>query len=334
MKRSIRIAALALLAVTAGCGGGGSTSPSAPQAAPPPATAAVITEQAAAVKAADGYRAASALYDAGADSAGMDPVGKSIGSPHGLSLVDLSLARLRRLVERDGPWIATKALPTDPVPCSNGGTLVLAVDDADGSGDASSGDSVAFQYDDCHESGLLLDGGLQMTGLVLTGDALSPARSVGATFVFQALRMTDETGDVLVDGSFNMQSSVQTRPSTVLDATVSGPVLQVTTNGVVDRMSDFSASIHVDQTAGTYSYTVAAVLDVAGLTLATPQAMAGTIGAFPSTGVLTVADAAGASATLVALSATSVRVDFDGDGDGQADSSQLRTWSEIAASRP
>ena len=68
MKPSIHIASLALLAVTGGCGGGGANQDGT---APNSSNGAVITEQAATAKAANGYHAASALYGAGVEGAGI-----------------------------------------------------------------------------------------------------------------------------------------------------------------------------------------------------------------------------------------------------------------------
>ena len=328
MKPSIHIASLALLAVTGGCGGGGANEDGT---APNSSNGAVITEQAATTKAANGYHAASALYGAGVEGAGI--VEKSTGATRGLSLVDLSLAGLEALAARQGVGAATKTVTSETVACASGGSFSLTIDDADDSGDPSTGDSVVFRYDMCREDGSTLDGGMTMTNLVMTGDSGTPARSFGATIVFDALRSTYGSSDSWIDGGFSMQASMQTRPSVILEATVIGDSLQAVTNGVVDRMSDFSSSIRIDRSAGRYSYLVAATLDSEGLALSTPRAFSGVIGVFPSDGALRVVDSTNASATLVALSSTSVRIDFDGNGDGRVDSSQVRTWSEVAADR-
>jgi hypothetical protein len=328
VKRSIQLASLAFLVIAAGCGGGGANQGTT---TPAPSSGAVITEEGAATKAAIGYRAASALYGTGADSAEMGLVDKSVGATRGLSLVDLSLARLEALAAREGSGPATKAVMSETIPCSSGGSASLTVDDADDSGAPSNGDSVAFRYDGCREGGWMLDGSMVMTNLFVTGDSGTPARSFGATIGFDALRATDGSSDVRIDGAFSMQASMQTHPSLILEATVAGDFLQATTNGVVDRMSDFSSTLRIDRSAGRYSYAVAAYLDIEGLVLSTPQAFSGSIGAFPSAGTLTVVDSTNASASLVALSSTSVRIDFDGNGDGSVDNSQVRTWSEIAA---
>jgi hypothetical protein len=330
MKRSIQIGSLALLAVTGGCGGGGADQDGAARHS---SNGAVITEQAATTKAATGYHAASALYGAGVESAGMGLVEKSTGATRGLSLVDLALAGLEALAGRREAGVTTKAMTSETVACASGGSFSVTIDDADDSGDPSTGDWVAFRYDMCREAGVTLDGGMTMTNLVMTGDSGTPARSFGATIAFDALQTTYGSSNGRIDGGFSMQASTQTQPSLILEATVTGDFLQVVTNGVVDRISNFSSSIHIDRSAGHYSYLVGATLDSEGLILSTPQAFSGVIGAFPSAGALTVVDSTNASATLVALSSTSVRIDFDGNGDGQVDSSHLRTWSEVASDR-
>lgn len=335
MKRLSMIGAtMSVATALIGCGGGSDNSDGA--AGGPAASGRVITDQNAASKTADGYRAASALYGGGAEGAdaGLNTKDASAEPAGRVSLIDLSLRRFDTVARlASPPAMATKAVLSENAPCAGGGTLALTADDADGNGYLSTGDAVRFQFHGCREDGVTMDGMMSMTNLVITGVLDAPARTFGATFTFTSLRAADGRVDATVDGGFSLQASMQSSPSKIIEATVIGGSLQTTTNGVVERLSNFRSDLRVDVDAGRYVYSVAGTLDDDGLTLTSLQPFAGVVGAFPSEGTLRVTDGTDASATLVATSSTSVRIDYDGNGDGLIDSSQARTWSEVVTER-
>ncbi|MGE0313039.1 MAG: hypothetical protein AB7P21_15615 [Lautropia sp.] len=327
--------AVTLTGLIAACGGGGAggdaSSASSSQA---------ITASNGSDLASQGYQAANSIYNAGSVSGGNLMVSKSADGGARLSLVGLALSRIES-VERtgypagagaaSGAQVAAQGSFVDAVACQGGGSIQLSVDDPDGDNALSTGDSVVFRFDACRESGLTVSGQMSFTQIVITGTPTSSSRSVGATIAFSPITSTNGTDTETIEGAFSFQSALQTQPSIVVDATVTGDSMVATVNGRRRSMRAFDSSIRVDRTAGRYRHSLNATLDAAGVRVATPVPFEGSIGAFPSSGTLTVTDVAGRSASLYATSATSVRIDLDVDGNGSVDSSVVRTWAQVVS---
>lgn len=329
MKKLTTIPGLALATLLAACGGG-SSGGGAPAAAPAATPTTAINEQNGAEKSATAYQAASSLYGAGTSSTDAGLNLKEVSPAGRVSAVGLALARISALGDDDfARRVTISGIETVSQNCSGGGSFTISANDADNSSSLTTGDSASFTYNACRIGGTTLSGTMTMDGIAVTGNAQSPSQSLGATFTFTAFTSVGPNGTDRVDGGFSIQTAIQRTPGPIIDATVSGGAIRFVHDGVVRELANFSSSVHVDEQTGRYRYSVEAMLVSEGIRIANPQPFEGSIGAFPSTGVLQVVGAASSSATLTALSATSVRIDVDSNGDGVTDATQTRTWSSL-----
>jgi hypothetical protein len=331
-SRAAAALAVSCLGVAA-CGGGGDAGPPAVS----PVVTGSVTAANADATAAQAYRAASALYDSGS-IAGSSVTGVVVtGGDVRFDLMKLASEQLLAFAAR-GPAAGrsvTGVVVSEVAPCPDGGQIAAVTDDADGNGELSTGDSGAFTFQGCVIAGTVINGSMSFGDVVLTGSDATPARSVGATVVFDGL--TAQTGAELgtVDGDFTMQASRTNAAPVVLDVTVTGSRFDVSENARIASMSDFVATLRIDETAGTYVYGVTGTASGTGLpgavALSTPTALAGTVGAFPSTGTLLARASNGTAVRITALSPTSASVGVDLDGDGAVDVESTRTWAQLAA---
>jgi hypothetical protein len=317
--------AAALLLSVAACGGGGGDESSG-------TTSTRITEQNAMAVVSDAYLASNMLHDNGNDAAQMSLDLKGASPQRKGSMVDLALQRLEYLGGGAGTSRYVKAVSTDSSGCEGGGSITMTIDDADNSGDASTGDSVQFGFVNCRSEGWVLNGGMSLTGLVMTGSPSDPARSLGATFTFHSFSGSDGSMIERVDGGFSIHASLQTYPARIVESTVAGSSLRVSSGGSSSELRNFALEARSMVSAGTYSYGIGAIaVDSGGaVTISNPEQFSGAIGAFPSRGSLLVRESGGSAARLTATSSTSVRIDVDANGDGVFESSMTKTWGEIA----
>ena len=328
LRFSAPVAAALLLSVAA-CGGGGDESSGTNGT-----NGTRITDQSAASVVSDAYRASNALYGSGNDAAQTSFDLKGASRQRKTSMVDLALQRLEYLAGGAGTSRYVKAVSTDSVGCEGGGSITITIDDADNSGDASTGDTARLDFVNCRSEGSVVNGGMSLTGLVMTGGSSDPARSLGATFTFHSLSVSDGSMIERIDGGFSIHASLQTYPARIVESTVAGSSLRVSSGGSSSELRNFALEARSAVSAGTYSYGIGAtVVDSGGaVTISNPEQFSGVIGAFPSSGSLLVRESGGGTARLTATSSTSVRIDVDANGDGVFESSMTRTWGEIAGS--
>lgn len=305
------------------------TAPSATGASPK------ITAGNAPATASDAYGAASALYASGTTSANVlkGAAGDTPGAR--LNLAEFATRRLAALASSDDGSPATKAITSSGEACPGGGVLSVSVDDADASNGLSTGDSGSMTFVDCLFAGVSVNGRFSFGQVVVTGAAGAPSRSIGATFTFEGFRAASLSGATAVDGDMSVQAAVTQVAPIVLDMTVSGSRLSVTENAETGTLASYAARIVVDDTAGSYAYSVTGVVTGPGLpdalTLSTPTALTGRVGTFPSAGQLVATASDGSAVRITATSPTSVTVEIDGNGDGGFESSQPLTWAQLVA---
>ena len=268
------------------------------------------------------------LKDAGQREAGQR------GKP---SMVDLAMRRLELLAGYAGGSSARaeKAVSSQSLACDGGGSITMTMDDADDSGDASTGDSAHFDFASCANAGWAINGRMSLTGLELTGAPGDAARSLGADIMFSSFSISDGTQTEVVDGGFRIRASIQSVPAQVVEASVSGSSFRMSGADTDGELRAFMLDARTDATAGTYAYSVdATVIDSSMATvvvISNPEPFSGAVGEYPSAGSLLVRESGGSAARLTVTSPTGVRIEVDADGDGVFESTMERTWSDIAA---
>src|SRR5690606_38354630 len=138
-----------------------------------------------------------------------------------------------------------------------------------------------------------------------------------------------------VHGDMSLQAAITNAAPFTYDLSITGRSLAVSAGSSQESLAAYSATIRVDATAGTYAYGVSGTITgsalPAAITIATPSPLTGTIGTYPTSGVVTATASDGSAARLMANSATNVTVDLDADGDGSFESSQTLTWAQLTA---
>lgn len=320
--------AAALLSTLAACGGGGS------DGAGGSGDSIRISEQNAEAIVSNAFRVSDTLYGFGLDASDVSLDLKAAAQRRKPALVDLALQRLD-LVDGSatGTARATKGLSSESLPCGSGGSITMTMDDADDSGDVSTGDSAQIDFSNCGDAGWVINGRMSLARLELTGAPGDATYRVGADILFTGFSISDGTRTETVDGGFGIRAALQTAPTRVVESTVSGSFFRVSGGEAGGELRDFNLHARIDASAGTFGYGIAArVTDANGATVvvATPVPFAGAIGSHPSTGSLLVSGGGGSAARLTATSAAAVRIDVDSDGDGVFETSMDRAWEAIA----
>jgi hypothetical protein len=321
----------ALALVLAACGGGGgSGSGSSP----------AIDSSNSAVVASRVYSVAEVLYSTGESAAELVDV-KSAEASSGAARFSLAELAVRKLLDLEsakagGARAAAKAVQADAGSCTLGGSFSETWNDADDSGTLSTGDSASLTFIDCIEdAGLRLNGTMALSNVSITGSDSTPSRSVGATFGFDRFQMSFGEGAAAVHGDMSLQAAITSSAPYTYDLSINGQSLAVTEGSSQETLQAYNATVRIDATAGTYAYGIGGMISgtalPAAITVATPSLLEGTIGAHPSTGVVTATASDGTAARLTATSAAGVTVDLDADADGSFESSQTLTWAQLAA---
>ncbi len=328
--RALPAACAAALLSLAACGGGGSGTPAGSD------QSVRITEQNAQPIVSNAFQAADSLYGIGLDASGTTLDLKDAGQRRKASMIDLALQRLELLggAAAGSSVRSTKAVSSESLACEGGGSITLTMDDADGSGDASTGDSAYFDFANCTDAGWAINGRMSLTGLIFTGAPGDATRSLGADIMFNAFSISDGSETEVVHGGFSIRASLQTVPTQVVTSKVTGSSFRVSGTETDGELRSFVLDAHADASSGTYGYSIGAtVIDSRMATvvvISNPEPFTGTVGAYPSAGSLLVSESGGSAAKLTALSSTNVRIDVDADGDGIFESTMDRTWSDIA----
>lgn len=295
-----------------------------------------LTSENAAQVASATYRIGDLLYATAGNTAGI----LDLKSPDARSaqarpaLAELALRRLLALeaAPAGGSRFSAKAVHVFDEPCHYGGSFVETWNDADNSGELSTGDSGSVTFSNCEEEpGLLLNGSMAITNIVIAGTAAQ--QSVGATFAFNNLAMIVDEGTVTAHGDMSIQATVTQSPQLAYDMTVHGKSLGMSSGDLQTGLASYNATVNVNYTHNTYAYAVGGTVSGTGMptiTMATPTPFAGEIGAFPSTGVSTAMAADGTAARLTVNSDTTVTVELDANGDAVFESSEQMTWEELA----
>ncbi len=315
--------ALFALVFAAGCGGGGGGS--APPAPPPPTGSLVTLTSDNATNVAS-VVAEQVLEDNifGALATGI-PIASS-GSSAAADLVSLSAAP---------PGPGKFALTNSSLEqCDFGGTvdLTITVDDPL---TISIGDEFIFQFTNCNDGTVILNGGLTMTVSGFQGDPsgdnfyLALGVELGA---FQVNQDGDITG---ASGSVNIEIDSTMPPITTI--TVSTAALTTTHNGVTEVITNMSvtvvendgtvpASVEVDT-----SFRISSPRLGGDVIVSTSVGLQSTGDGYPFLGEFRIEAANNAVIVVVALGGDMVRLEIDIDGDLTPDEVVDMTWDELLA---
>lgn len=337
MHGSLRLTAASAMAMMLAACGGGSGGGDGDLANNGGGEGRAITSENAAQVAGTTYRIGDLLYATAGSTVGILDL-KSPDARADQARPGLAELALRRLLDLEGApaggsRFSAKAVHNFSEPCYYGGSYTETWNDADNSGELSTGDSGSVTFSNCEEEpGLRLNGSLGITNIVIAETAAK--QSVGATFNFNQLAMIVDEATVTAHGDMSIQATVTQSPQLAYDMTVHGKSLGIGSGDLQTALASYNATVNVNYTDNTYAYAVGGTVSGTGMptiTMATPTPFAGEIGAFPGTGVSTAMAADGTAARLTVNSATTVTVELDANGDGVFESSEQMTWAQLNA---
>lgn len=336
MKHPSFAYSLSVLVLIAGCGGGGGGGSNDNTAS----TVVAITSSNA--PQASSEAANSSSQTIGAAGTGSDVItgvavqADSDGRPSIASLVIDQILLIDRHSAQLAPAVATGAVISEAISCTGGGNVSVSWNDADNDSDLSAGDSFSLTFNSCIEEGIILNGGMSLTGLTLYGDPdIVAAWSLGATVSFSSFQASFAGDTATLNGDISLRA--ETSNGINVETELSGNSLSLQENGRTTTLRSFSYAFIEDLNTLQYTLTASGSLQSSRLggtvTFSTPNLLTGQNIAvnWPTSGSMKITGANSSSVTLTVLGGDDVRLDVDSDGDGLADDTIFSTWTALEA---
>lgn len=314
---------LAFTLIIVACGGGSS----AGVTVPPPGSAPLVIDSNNAKPAARTAYSASANSMRSGEQVGGPGVSIAPGNNFAKPYVKQSLANeLLRGMQND----ASKSLP----PCAVSGTETTTANLANPL-TLTAGDTIIVDYVSCDNGfGEILDGRIQMTIAVFSGDLLSGLYLLDVNVVLVNFQVQTAEDTILANGDSTVSIDTLGLPMVLLS--VGGNSLSSTSNASTETITNFQTSQSVDTSVfpEPYTQTTSGTVDssqLAGtISYTTPVTFQGVGDTYPFAGELLITGAGNATIRVIALDAVNIRIETDIDGDGVVDSSEDTTWDDIA----
>src|SRR4051812_2531836 len=354
---TLLIFGLAACGGSGGGGGGGASIPTATNAAitPPPTTSVAITTAGGATSptnesiAANAFQASGGAMSNATTASGLVSQADNSSTQAGRETL---AAIVRRHAEKlkDHQGSATSALQVATQPCSGGGTITVAFDDANL--------SATEVFVNCTESGTVLHGTLSSSNVGVS-QSLGPTPgspysiTVTATFAIDlSVATTAPASSVVTQGSFtftagfsgNMEAAanggVQPGAPNRVQISMSGASLLSSNGTVRELLSNFSLSVDDNDTlarttvSGGYTYASmiiggAVTVNISPALVYQPQGAS-----HPSSGAVTITSPASAGKlvlTVISSPVVGVRVDAYANAAGSVTDTANLTWAQVDA---
>ena len=321
--------------VLAGCGSGGGT----PLA---------ITQQNSPQVVGASYGAADSLTGTSSFTTTFTSLSADVGG--GVRRMGLAGFAQRQIIFFEGHDYGVKSVSTvgvsasDTIPCNTppssgpAGSVDVSANIAD-INTVSSGDSLHANFHNCYESsvGATLDGGMSLTFGSITGDPTitNSAYTLSASFSFDNLAITDNAGKQSANG--DMSISEDTSDGINVATTLKGSSISFAQSGGPSvKLENYNLSATDNNNTSAYSlYGSGRVTDsdLGGyvdfaIDSSTPFEGVGTQN--PASGTMTITGADKSSIRVSVIDTTSVQLQVDADGDGIYESTDTKSWSDLA----
>jgi hypothetical protein len=331
--------ATATLALLSACGGSGGNDNGPPPTVDPNSVTLTASNQSAVARAtvAGGFSVAQAGT---ADAHGRTHA-QSVGgarAPVGVGAMDkavrLALARYfnqRKSVASAKAHPAAVSSSTDD--CSGGGTRSASFNDVDNSLTASVGDVVTVSFDQCQDSGSLLDGALVVTLASVPNDT-----QLSGTAQFQQLSVTDGTVTSQIDGAVTLS---ETDTGSEADVTLTIGTLGLAVSASSPTYADAIAfdpgmtivttdQYNADRTTVTLDGSFSATSIGGRVTIETlAPIVAHSTDDFPVSGQVRVTGADDGRLLLTIVDTTKVELQLDADGNGVYEGDVFIDWTTL-----
>ncbi|MEN8166123.1 MAG: hypothetical protein ABFR65_01435 [Pseudomonadota bacterium] len=250
-------------------------------------------------------------------------------------LVLRQLERLPTLASQSDTGSVTGAVTSETFDCTDGGTVTLTADVVDPNA-LTVGDTITVSYNNCTESGVVLNGAMSITMTEVTGtlDGIPPY-ALGFKVIFTSLSMSDGSLVVTTDGDMSMRLSDDGTGNESL--LLSGNAFTTSTADVVESMTNYRYDFEVNSISGAYSLDMQGTINsteiggsVSFVTLETFTGNDFGVTDNPTAGVLLITGIDNSQARVTAQpDGTNVQIEVDADGDGMFETIIMTTWTEL-----
>jgi hypothetical protein len=319
---------LSAAAALAACGGGsGGGSDSAATADPVAISSANAPQVAGAA-----YNASGSLEGAGLGGAGFLTGAVTATTAGGVDMVEVIIAQLKASqswFESHAAAFLTGAVVTATENCTDGGSVTLTLNDADGNQDLSTGDSLSASFSSCSEAGTVMNGSISINNVVISGDPLSPPYSLQLTVQANNFSVTENSEMASLNGAMTLSQS--TGDGVSFTNTISGTSMALNETGGSATLSAFQLSSTENGSAYTLDMnaTVSSSEIGGAVTIVTDTTFQGVDPNDPFTGQATITGANNSSVTLIAVDSVNVTLEVDADGDGVPEDIIATTWDAL-----
>jgi hypothetical protein len=324
---------LACLLGLSACGGGGGSA-GTPSSSAPDSTLLGISASNYQVVGQSAVSSALFLNDTGSVVTGAE----SGGDPRLLRHA-VDTARRAMGVASARPALLTGVEVRETVPCSQGGSLAVSVNDVNNNGNFDLGDSLTVDAQSCREDGDVMQGRISLSVQALAG--VYDSNSYSATLAMTLTAFSVTSGSDMAQGDGTITLTVSQAPTGVSEVTLatSRLVLSGRTGGqnFSTTLTDTKLTLRVEIVNGSprtsISYNsslVSSSFDNKQVLITTPQPLVITgSDTYPSSGYLMVQGHASSALRITAVNRSQVRLELDAQGDGSYETQVLKTWAEL-----
>jgi hypothetical protein len=327
---------LVLLSAVGGlgaCGGGGGGNGGGANPGIAAADPLTVTSANAGAVAGTTFDATNGLTGSSDGAFGIVPAAVGRASTAQIGVIDTLIQQVRRaptVFAGAASGVAPAAVQTVNESCDSG-SLSGTFNDADGDLNLSTGDTVSLTANNCNSGGVIVNGSISVSNIVVTGDQITAPYSLQLGLQASNFSVTVGGETVVLSGDGTISEVNNDGISSI--TSFSGNGIQITTGGQTLTLTDYTV-VATDNTAtGGYSITVDATISSTGLggsvVVTTTVALTGTGSLDPSAGQITCVGAGNTRVTLVAVDSINVQLEVDRDGDGVTDETIPATWADI-----
>lgn len=237
------------------------------------------------------------------------------------------------------PALLTGVEVRDTLPCTQGGSIAMTLNDANNNGNIDAGDSLTLDMQACREEGALLQGRLVLAMQTLTG--VFDSNNFSATLTMTMTGFSVSTGNDAAQGDGALSLSISQTPAGVGELTLSTPRLvmsgRVAGQNYATTITDTRLTLRDETVGGTPRSSISYASTLASsqfgnrqVVITTPQAFV-IVGSdsYPSSGQLLARGQGNSAVRITALNATQVRLELDAGGDGSYETQVTKAWVEL-----
>lgn len=237
------------------------------------------------------------------------------------------------------PKLVAGAVSSATEGCTGGGVVNITANDANGNNSLDVGDSLSLSFVGCIESGVTLNGGIDITISALTGVFESSNYSATLAMAIKSLSAADATGTETGNGQLTLKLSAsgvydesQTLdvPSFSTSGTLGGVAQSTTLSAYVLTLARAPGGTRYIDRVSISGGLAGSALDGKSVTVSTATPITVDWNALlPRAGQLFIKGAAGSQVRATVQSSGAVLLELDADGNGSYELSTTKSWSEL-----